>query len=46
MKRSGISVKGYTIKDGKLVRILGYRKNASQKIAERKNPKRKWRGAK
>jgi len=34
-------IKGYTIKDGKLVKRLP-RKSVSQKIAERKNPKRKF----
>lgn len=34
-------IKGYTIKDGKVIKHLP-RKSVSQKIAERKNPKRKF----
>jgi hypothetical protein len=39
MKHSGTLVKGYTMRDGKLVKITGYGLNASAKIAQ-KSPKR------
>lgn len=39
MKQSGITLKGYTIKDGKVVKIAGYGLNASARIAQRKSKK-------
>jgi len=39
MKQSGISLKGYTIKGGKVVKIKGYGLNSSAKIAQRKSSK-------
>jgi hypothetical protein len=37
MKKSGVPIKGYTIKDGKVIRITGYGLNASAKIAQKKS---------
>ena len=37
MKKSGVPIKGFTIKDGKVVRITGYGLNASAKIAQKKS---------
>jgi hypothetical protein len=37
-------IKGYTIKDGKVIKRLP-RKSVSQKIAAKKNPKRTYRKA-
>lgn len=45
MKQTGIRIPGFKLKDGKPVRS-GRRKSASQKIAERKKPKQKWKRGK
>lgn len=45
MKRKGIAIPGFTLKNGKPVRSKR-RKSVSQKIAERKNPKRKYKRGK
>ena len=45
MKRIGIRIPGFTLKDGKMVRS-SRRKSASQKIAERKKPKQKFKRGK
>lgn len=37
MKLKGTPVKGFKIKDGKLVKIAGYGLNASAKIAQKKS---------
>lgn len=39
MKTTGTTLKGYTIKDGKVVKIPGYALNASAKIAQAKSKK-------
>lgn len=39
MKKQGIRIGGFTIKDGKVVRINGYGLNASAKIAQQKSKK-------
>ncbi len=41
MKKNGIHVGKGTIKDGKFVPAVSYR-NVSQRIAAKKNPKRKY----
>lgn len=45
MKHTGIRLPGFDLKDGKPVRSKR-RKSVSQKIAERKNPKRKYKRGK
>lgn len=39
MKTTGAPIKGYAIKDGKLIKIAGYGLNASAKIAQKKSKK-------
>lgn len=45
VKHTGIRLPGFDLKDGKPVRSKR-RKSVSQKIAERKNPKRKYKRGK
>lgn len=45
MKRKGIAIPGFDLKDGKPVRSKR-RKSASQHIAEKKRPKQKWKRGK
>ena len=45
MKHTGTRIPGFTLKDGKPVRS-GRRKSVSAKIAERKNPKQKFKRGK
>jgi len=45
MKRKGIAIPGFTLKDGKPVRSKR-KKSASQHIAERKKPKVKFKRGK
>jgi len=39
VKTSGTPIRGYTIKDGKVIRIAGFGQSASAKIAARKSKK-------
>lgn len=45
MKHTGIKVSDIDVKDGKVVRKKRYR-SVSQKIAERKNPKKRFKRGK
>jgi hypothetical protein len=37
VKKRGVQIRGFTIKDGKVIRIPGYGLNASAKIAQKKS---------